>query len=317
MARILVVDPLLTAAEYGIQADWAGPGNLVILPPAFDLEALSPFLGDADVLLTTLRPVTADMMRRAPNLRLVAKTGRGVDNIDVAAARARGIVVTNARGVRSRAVAEHALFMMFYLARHAWLRADPAWHATTSTQLGGKRLGILGLGSIGQLLARAGHGLGMEVLAHTRTQRPGSVSSGPVTFVDRPTLLGNSDFLVLCASLTPETQGMIDKVALMAMRPRACLINIARGPIVITQDLLEVMEAGHLAGAGLDVTDPEPLDAAHGLRRLPHVLITPHIAGRTAESQAEAAARMRENVLRVLAGREPLDPVEFPGGEAG
>jgi len=96
-----------------------------------------------------------------------------VDNIDLAAARARGILVTNARGVRSRAVAEHALFLMLYLARHAWLRSNPVWHGTTSVQLGGKRLGIIGLGSIGSQLARYAHGLDMGVVAHTRTPTRG------------------------------------------------------------------------------------------------------------------------------------------------
>lgn len=317
MARILIVDPLLATAEYGMAADWAGPGHLVVTPPGFTPEALAPHLSDAEALLTATYPVTADMIDRAPRLRLVAKPGAGVDNIDLAAARARGVVVTNVRGTRGRAVAEHALFLMLYLARHAWMRADPAWQSTTSVQLGGKTLGIVGLGAIGSLLARFGHGLGMEVLAHTRTPDPGRAPGIPVAFVDRRALLGRSDFVVLCMPLTPETRGMIDRRALQAMRPEAYLINVSRGPVVVTDDLLRVMAAGHLAGAGLDVTDPEPLDPGHGLWRLPNVMISPHNAGRTAESQVEAIERMRENVVRVLEGREPLDPAFSAGKEAG
>jgi len=309
MANILIVDPLLAAAELRVQADWAGPENRVVMPPAFTPEALDPLLGDAEVLLTALRPVTADMIGKAPRLRLVAKPGAGVDNIDVAATRARGITVTNVRGVRSRAVAEHALFMMLYLARHGWMRADPAWQGTPSVQLGGKTLGIVGLGGIGSWVARYGHGLGMEVLAHTRTPDPERVPGIPVAFLDFPALLSESYFVVLSVPLTPETRRMMDAAALRAMRPGAFLVNVARGAVVVTDDLLQVIAEGHLAGAGLDVTDPEPLDPEHGLWRLPQVLISPHNASRTAESQAQAMARMRENVLRVLAGEPPLDPV--------
>ncbi|HSJ50065.1 MAG TPA: NAD(P)-dependent oxidoreductase, partial [Actinomycetota bacterium] len=116
-------------------------------------------------------------------------------------------------------------------------------------------------------------------------------------------------FVALCVPLTEETRGMIDRAALAKMRPRAHLVNVARGPVVVTDDLLEALREGRIAAAGLDVTDPEPLPPDHGLRRLPNVFISPHNAGRTVESQAEALERMRENVRLVLAGKPPLDPV--------
>ncbi|HZD16939.1 MAG TPA: NAD(P)-dependent oxidoreductase, partial [Actinomycetota bacterium] len=222
----------------------------------------------------------------------------------------RGVVVTHVPGARGRAVAEHALFMILYLARHAWMRGDPAWQGTTSVQLGGKILGIAGLGSIGTHLARFGHGLGLSVVVHTRTPDPARIPEVPVTFATREELLRVADFLVLCVPLDDTTRHLIDRPALGLMKEDAHLINVARGPVVATEDLLEAMRSGHLAGAGLDVTDPEPLPPDHGLRRLPNVLITPHNAGRTHESQAEAIRRMRENVRAVLAGRPALDPVE-------
>lgn len=309
MARLLVLDPLLLTDEFGVGPDWAGPGHEVVIPEGFDADAIRSQLGGAAAILTAHAPVTEEMMGLAPNLRLIAKPGAGVDNIDVAAAARRGVVVTNVSGARGRAVAEHALFMTLYLARHAWMRGDPAWQGTTSVQLGGKTLGIAGLGAIGGHLARFGHGLGMEVVAHTRTPDPDRVPGVPVRFVEREELLRLADFLVLCVPLTEWTRGMIDRGALEAMKDDAFLVNVARGPVVVTEDLLEAMRAGRLAGAGLDVTDPEPLPPDHALRRLPNVLISPHNAGRTHESQAEAIARMRENVRRVLAGQPPLDPV--------
>jgi phosphoglycerate dehydrogenase-like enzyme len=189
------------------------------------------------------------------------------------------------------------------------MRDDPAWPGTTSIQMAGKILGIGGLGESGAYLARSGHGLGMEIVAHTRTPSPGRVEGVAVRFAERVALLAEAHFVVLCLPLTPETHHLIDRSTLALMRSDAYVINVARGPVVATDDLLEAVAQGRLAGAGLDVTDPEPLPADHPLRRFPNVLISPHNAGRTIESQAEALARMRVNVRSVLDGRPPTDPV--------
>ncbi|HEX6263884.1 MAG TPA: NAD(P)-dependent oxidoreductase [Actinomycetota bacterium] len=309
IARILVVDPLLISEGFRIGADWAGPEHEVLIPEGFDLEHLRSLLPEAAALLTAHAPVTEEMIALAPALRLVAKPGAGVDNIDVAAAARRGVTVTNVPGARGRAVAEHALFLLLHLSRRGWLRDDPAWRDTLATQLGGKSLGIVGLGEIGAHVARFGEGLGMQVIAHTRTPDPDRAPGVAVRFVDLDTLLREADAVILCAPLTDATRNMIDRRALRLMKEDAYLINVARGPLVSTEDLFEVMRAGHLAGAGLDVTDPEPLPEDHGLHSLPHVLISPHNAGRTIESQTEALARMRENVRLVLSGSPPIDPV--------
>jgi D-3-phosphoglycerate dehydrogenase len=309
MAKLLVVDPLLTSEGFRIGPDWAGPEYEVLIPEGFEIEHLRSLLPEVDALLTAHAPVTEEMIALAPNLRLIAKPGAGVDNIDVAAASRRGVTVTNVSGARGRAVAEHALFLLLHLARRGWLRGDPAWRDTLATQLGGKTLGIVGLGDIGSHLARFGQGLGMQVVAHTRTPDHDRAQGIPVRFVDLDTLLREADVVVLCAPLTDATRGMIDRRALTTMKDSAYLINVARGPLVSTDDLLEVVRAGHLAGVGLDVTDPEPLPEDHGLRLLPHVLISPHNAGRTFESQAAALMRMRENVRLVLSGAPAIDPV--------
>lgn len=309
MAHLVVVDPLLLTEEFGIDAGWAGPEHEVLIPNGFELEELRPHLERAVGILTAHRAVADDMMDLAPDLLLVAKPGAGVDNIDVAAATTRGVVVTNVQGARGRAVAEHAMFMMLYLARHAWMRDDPAWQGTTSVQLGGKRLGVVGLGAIGGHVARFGHGLGMRVVVHTRSPDAGRIADVPIDFVEMAELLTLADFLVLCVPLTDETRGMIDRPALASMKESAYLVNVSRGPIVVTDDLVEALRSDRLAGAGLDVTDPEPLPPDHGLRRLPNVLISPHNAGRTIESQAEALERMRANVRLVLSGQPPIDSV--------
>ena len=309
MAHLLVVDPLLLTEEFGIDAGWVGDEHEVMIPSGFALDDLRPHLELAEGILTAHRPVTEDMMALAPGLRVIAKPGAGVDNIDVGAAAARGVVVTNVRGVRGRAVAEHALFMMLYLARHAWMRDDPEWQGTTSVQLGGKTLGIVGLGEIGRHVAHFGHGLGMTVVAHTRTPASEPIAGVPVGSVGRDDLIARADFVVLCVPLTQETHRMIDRSTLRSMKDDAYLINVSRGPVVCTDDLSVALRSGRLAGAGLDVTDPEPLPPDHELRRFPNVLISPHNAGRTSESQAEALARMRVNVRLVLSGSPPIDLV--------
>jgi phosphoglycerate dehydrogenase-like enzyme len=304
-----VVDPLLVSEGFGIGPGWAGAEHEVVVPAGFAIEDLRGDLPRAEALLTAHAPVTEEMLDLAPHVRLVAKPGAGVDNIDVAAASRRGVTVANVPGARGRAVAEHALFLVLALARRAWLRDEAAWRDALAVQLGGRTLGIVGLGDIGSHLARFGHGLGMSVVASTRTPDASRVPDVPVRFVGFEELLREADVVVLCVPLSDRTHGLIDRTALASMKDDALLVNVARGQVVVTEDLVEAMRAGRLGGAGLDVTDPEPLPPDHTLRRIPNVLLSPHNAGRTIESQAEALERMRANVRSVLAGGEPLDPV--------
>ncbi|HWL91547.1 MAG TPA: NAD(P)-dependent oxidoreductase, partial [Actinomycetota bacterium] len=176
----------------------------MLIPTGFQIEHLRPLLPEVAAFLTAHAPVTEEMISLAPKLRLVAKPGAGVDNIDLAAAARHGVSVTNVTGARGRAVAEHALFMMLHLARRAWLQGDLAWRDAIATQLGGKTLGIVGLGDIGSHLGRSGHGLGMRVIAHTRTPDADRVPDVPVRFVDLGTLLRESDVVVVCVPLTEE-----------------------------------------------------------------------------------------------------------------
>ncbi len=308
MAKVVMVDPLFDSPQWNVGPDWIGAGHTLVRPAAYTPEAILPLLPEADGILTVFRPVTAEMMGAAPRLRVVAKPGAGYDNIDAEAATRRGVMVCNVEGVRGLSVAEHAFFMMLYLARHAWMREDQAaWEHTPAVQLSGKSLGIVGLGDIGRRVARIGRGFGMKILVATRTPDPSYVPGVEMEFLSFERLLPRADFLVLCMPLLPETRGLIRAETLARMKKEAILVNVSRGPAVVTEDLLDAIRRGQIAAAGLDVTDPEPLPADHPLRALPNVLITPHHASRTPETQEAAMERTKENVRMALAGERPIN----------
>lgn len=310
MAKVVLIDPLYSTPAWRVSSDWLGGEHEVVAPEEFTPEAIAPLLPEAEGILTVFRPVSREMMEMAPNLRVAAKPGAGVDNIDVEAATGRGVLVCNVEGVRGRSVAEHAFFMALYLARHAWMRhRQEEWEHTPAVQLGGKSLGVVGLGDIGRRAARIGHGFGMELLVNTRTEDPSYVPEARLEFLAFDALLPRADFLVLCMPLAPETRGIMGRENLRKMKPDAILVNVSRGPAVVSDDLLEVMRAGHLGGAGLDVTDPEPLPKEHGLWGLSNVLVSPHHASRTPETQTAAMERTAENVRLALAGERPVNVV--------
>ncbi len=312
MAKVVLIDPLYATPEWRVTSDWLGAEHEVIAPDAFTPVAIEPLLPDAEGILTVFRSVSREMIAMVPNLKVVAKPGAGVDNIDLRAATERGVMVCNVEGIRGRAVAEHSFFMALYLARHAWMRGDQEkWEHVPAVQLGGKSLGIVGLGDIGRRAARIGHGFGMELLVNTRTEAPSYVPEANLEFVSFDALLSRSDFLILCMPLSPEMRGILNKKNLLKMKPDAILINVSRGPAVVSDDLLEVMRDGHLGGAGLDVTDPEPLPKDHGLWGLENIIISPHHASRTPETQTAAMARTAENVCMALSGEKPINIVNL------
>ncbi len=310
MSKIVITDPVFVKLhQRNAGTDWFGAKHELICPDAYTMEAMMPLFPDAEAFITCFDPVTAEMMDAAPVLKVVAKPGAGYDNIDVEAATERGIMVCNAVGVRGPAVAEHVVFMMLYLARNAWLIGDPAWQTTSMIELRGKALGIVGLGNIGGHLARIAEGFGMEILVHTRTSDPSRVPGVKLEFRSFRELLPAADFLALCMPLTDETRGIICTDTIDLMKSDAILINVARGEAIVTDDLLRAMEGGRLAGAGLDVTDPEPLPGDHPLRNFPNVLISPHNSSRTRETDAAALGRTAENILNALEGKRPVNLV--------
>ncbi len=273
------------------------PGRL---PPPPD--ELRRHVADAEGLLSMLTDrVDAALIDAAPRLRAIANYAVGYDNIDVEAAAARGIAVGNTPDVLTDATADLAFALLLAAARRLpaaaasipageWVTWEPA--AFLGFDVHGATLGIVGRGRIGDAVARRAAGFDMEVLVHSR-------SSG----LALEELLERSDFVSLHCPLTPETRHLIDAAALARMKPTAILINTARGPIVDAAALTAALHAGTIAGAGLDVTDPEPLPADDPLLGAPNVIVVPHIGSATHTARERMAEMAVDNLLAALDGR--------------
>ena len=299
MAVIVVVDPLLTRPSALDEKSFPGH-RLVVLDPGRRTAAADDVLAEATVLLTAMAPVDRGLLERAPRVGLVAKPGAGVDNIDLDTATSRGVLVCHAPGTRGQAVAEHVVWALLELAKRTATRGRGT---AAPLDLAGTTLGLVGLGDIGARVARVAAALEMDVVAATPSRRP--VPGVPVRFSGIDAIHREVDALVLCAPLTPETTGLVDVRSLAEMRPGAVVVNVARGRCVVTDDLVAALSGGRLRGAALDVTDPEPLPEDHPLRRMPNVLLTDHVAGRTPRAQRMAIGRMVADVTAFLDGQPP------------
>ncbi len=306
VAQVFSTHPLHPDAEAALRA--AADFRVASSPTAAAIMAEG--LG-ADVLVVRA-PIPPDYFTAAKGLRAAVRHGAGLDMIPMAAATAAGVLVANVPGANAVTVAEHAIFAAIALLRRfrqvdAALRGQ-GWeagrgHADHGRELGGAVLGIVGMGQIGQALARiAGQGFGMRVLAHTR--RPETVPAG-VGAMSLDRMLPQVDVLVLCCPLTEATRGMLSAARLAAMKPGSVLINVARGPVLDQAALLAALQSGHLGGAALDVFDQQPLPAGHPLFAQPNVILTPHMAGITRDSMERIGRVTVAEVLRVLHGGLP------------
>jgi len=287
-----------------------------VFPPA----ELAAKLADCDVAIVGLKErIGAAEVARAPRLRMVANLGVGFDNLDVAALTAAGIAASNTADVLNESVADYAWALMLGAARRVgaaerWLRAGH-WHATEFTawlgaDVRGRTLGILGMGRIGQAIARRASGFGMPVLYHNRSRLPDATERAcRARLVDKAELLCSSDFLVLVLPLTPQTRHAIGAAELAQMKPDAVLVNVARGGIVDDAALAAALRDGRLAAAALDVFEGEP--GVHpDLLALDNVLLSPHIASATTGTRRAMTALAVDNVLALFghgpdAGRPP------------
>jgi len=281
-------------------------------------DELRTQLADADaVIVRNQTQVNRDLLAAASQLKIVGRLGVGLDNIDVAAARERGVQVVFARSSNAIAVAEYVFAAMQAAARRlAEATVDVKagrWNRQlfTGTELYGKTLGIVGLGDIGGRLARRAQAFGMHVLASDPQVNASSlvVAEFGVKLVPLETLLAESDFVSLHIPLTRGTANLINRERLATMKPTAWLINTARGGVIDEAALYEALKAGRPAGAALDVRAKEPPGADDLLSSLPNVIFTPHTAGITQESNERTATMVVEDVLRVLRGQAPLNPV--------
>jgi glyoxylate reductase len=263
---------------------------------------------DADALLTLVTdPVDAALLDAAPGLKAIANLAVGTDNVDLEAAAARGIPVGNTPDVLTDATADLAFALLLALARRIvagaatvrsgeWRTWEPA--SDLGADLAGATLGIVGWGRIGRAVARRAEGFGLEVVHSSR-------SSG----IDLGELLERSDFVSLHCPLTPETHHLIGPRALARMKETALLVNTARGGVVDQDALRSALHDGAIAGAALDVTDPEPLPADHPLLDAPNLLVVPHLGSATARTRAKMADMAVDNLLAALAGRPMPHPV--------
>lgn len=263
--------------------------------------------------------VTAELIQAAPTLQVIGRAGAGLDNIDVAAATAAGVVVVSTPDQNSLSVAELALGFMFALARHV-PAADRDTHAGgwnrhrfLGTELYGKTLGLAGLGRIGVLTALRARAMGMRILAHDQYISPDSVAvtETQAEMVSLEDVLHRSDFVSCHVPLTPETRAMFNYERFAQMKPTAYFLNLARGEVVDEAGLIRALEEKKIAGAALDVRAQEPPPAT-ALSRMENVILTPHIAALTREAQERVVSAVCTDVERVLSGGAARNFANFP-----
>jgi glyoxylate reductase len=285
-------------------------------PPGRD-ELLALVAGAEGILCLLTERIDAEVLDAAgPQLAVVANMAVGYDNIDVAACRARDVVVTNTPDVLTDATADLTLALLLAAARRLGegerLVRARQWEGWKPGQLlgmglDGKTVGIIGMGKIGTAVARRCRGFGMRVVYHNRRPSP-DAATVDATLVELAALLARADIVVLTVPSTPETRHLIDAGALAAMKPGSILINTARGPLVDEAALLDALRRGHLRAAGLDVYEREPAIEA-GLFELDNVVLLPHLGSATDEARGAMVTLACRNLAAVLGGDEALTPV--------
>jgi D-3-phosphoglycerate dehydrogenase len=248
-----------------------------------------------------------DVLRQLPGLRLIATCGIGTDAIDLEAARALGIAVCNIPGRTAPVVAEHALALMLAAAKRAWFWTDAIkrgrWLGMDNVYLRGKTLGLLGAGSIAAETARLGRAIGMDILAWTFHPSDERAARLGLRFVGFEELLRSSDVVSIHLKLTEQSRGLLGRREFALMKRGALFVNTARGAVVDSAALAEALHSGHLAGAGVDVYDPEPPPPDHPLLACEQIILTPHNADQTPEGMELLNAGVVDNVLAFLEGR--------------
>ncbi len=280
-----------------------------------DVDAMIPVVKDADIIVTDYGAVTKRMIEAAPNLKLIAVSRGGPVSVSIKAAQDRGIQVVNLPGRNSRAVAEFTLGLIFAqmkrisechhdMKRGLW-RGDCYRFEMAPSELSGQVAGLIGLGSVSQLLAPMLQTLGMSVLAFDPFVQPLQFEKLDVRSVDLETLLRESDVVSLHARVTPDNVGMIGEKQLRAMKQSAYLLNTARGALVDYHALYRALKENWIAGAALDIYDLEPIDINDPRVQLNNVTLAPHIAGASKETAIRSADQIAQEILRFVRN-EPL-----------
>jgi glyoxylate reductase len=283
--------------------------------PPLERPRLLEMIGDKEGLLCSITDrIDQELFARAPALKVIANYGVGYEHIDLEGATRRGIVVTNTPGVLTEATADLALALLLAAARRV-VEGDRRvregkfqyWAPLLflGQEVSGKTLGIIGLGRIGQAVARRAHGFGMRILYCSRTRlAPAAEQELKVSYAPLEALLKEADFVSLHVPLTPQTRHLIGREELALMKPSAFLINTSRGPVVDEAALVAALSRGQLGGAGLDVYEREPL-LTPGLADLDNVVLLPHLGSATVETRTRMALMAADNLLAGLRGEEP------------
>ena len=265
--------------------------------------------GDAEIIINSRGMVTwpSEVLHQLPRLRLISTCSIGTDMIDLEAAKERGITVSNQPGRTAPVVAEHAFGLMFAIAKRAAFFTESMragrWPRMDHVYLRGKTLGIIGTGNIGAEMARLGSAIGMNVIAWTYNPSRERAEQLGVKFVRLDELLCTADVVSIHAKLTDDSRGLIGKQQFESMKPNSLLVNVARGPIVDTNALVDALHCGHLAGAAIDVFDQEPIPADHPLLGCEQVVLTPHCADMTTEGVDLLNEGAVDNVIAFIQGR--------------
>jgi len=303
------LDLLCSFAEARIWEEELPPPREVLLEEVKEVEGLLSLLTDT---------IDAELMDAAPNLKVVSNYAIGYDNIDVQAATERGILVCHTPGILTETTADFAFALLVCVARRVVEAAryvrEGKWQTwgpllCLGYDIHGSTLGLIGLGRIGSALAKRASGFSMRVLYNDIYRQPRLEKELGVIYTDLRTLLREADFISLHTPLTPETYHMMGSEQFNMMKNTAILINTSRGQVVDQEALCEALVSGEIAGAGLDVTDPEPIEADDPLLTLDNCVVAPHIASASVATRALMATMAAENLIAGLQGRMPRNPV--------
>ncbi|MDP3980799.1 MAG: phosphoglycerate dehydrogenase [Chlamydiota bacterium] len=313
--KILISDPL---AKEGVSILKAEPEFIVEEKTGLKPEQLKEFIQDADALIVRSQTtVTSDLINAAQKLRVIARAGVGVDNVDVEAATKKGIVVMNTPGGNTLSTAEHTFSMMLALSRNipqanASMR-EGKWDRKkyTGVELCGKTLGVIGLGRIGLEVAKRAIAFQMKVIASDPFLSPEKASKYDIEPVDLDTLYSRADYISIHTPMTSDTKGMINAEVIQKMKKGVRIINCARGGIIKEKDLYDALISGWVAGAALDVYEEEP-PTGSPLLDLPNVIATPHLGAATAEAQINVAIEIAHQVIQALKHSTILNAVNAP-----
>ncbi|UQS86058.1 phosphoglycerate dehydrogenase (plasmid) [Nicoliella spurrieriana] len=267
---------------------------------------------DVDGIILMSDPFPNSMFAKMPNLKVLARQGVGYDNVDAKFAAEQGVWVTNTPGGNATEVAESTIANMLILSKHLFTISTKMRDGDNSygekmmaTQISGKTLGIVGYGHIGQAVAKMAAGFGMNVLVYNRTPR--EIEYGKQVAWDE--LFTKSDYVSLHLPAVKGTIGSVAKHEFEMMKDSAYLVNLGRGPLVNETDMVDALQHHHIAGAGLDVFDTEPLPMDSPIRKLDNVFMTPHCSGNSVEAWNQMANAALNNILNVLDGKKPNTPV--------